>query len=84
MAWSAKTYIKTVSERIEGLLEVTLRQWQSPMLDSYHPELEDSPFLDGSDISKFQMLIGSFNWIITLGRFDVHFSGAKSSTKREN
>ena len=28
----------------------------------------------GDDINKFRMLVGSANWTITLGRFDVHFA----------
>ena len=41
------------------------------MEDKYHPELDDSPLCDGEKASIFWSIIGSPNWIITLGRFDV-------------
>ena len=48
-----------ITERIDQLLETSLRSWQSRVSDSYHPELEDTPTLIGSDITKYQMPIGS-------------------------
>ena len=44
------------------------------MENDYHPELDDSPILSPLDASKYRSIIGSLNWIITLGRFDIHFA----------
>jgi len=74
MSWSAKTYIKNISERIEKLFEICLKSWDSPMVADYRPELDTSPLLEGSEIAKYQMLIGCLNWIVTLGRFDVQYA----------
>jgi hypothetical protein len=45
-----------------------------PMSDTYHPELDDSPLLDDLHSSKYRALIGSANWIITLGRFNITYA----------
>lgn len=71
---SAKTYIKNVCDKIENLLEVRLRSYDAPLEAGYHPELDDTEFLYGSDISKYRMLVGCANWAVTLGRYDIMFA----------
>ncbi len=44
------------------------------MDESYSPELDDAPFLNGSEALNYQTLIGCLVWIVTPGRFDVHFA----------
>ena len=44
------------------------------MAESLHPEVDDSPFLDEGGHHKFRSMIGSANWLITLGRFDIAYS----------
>ncbi len=61
MSWSAKAYIKNVSNRIAKLFETCLRSRDSPMVEDYHSELDTSPFLEGSEVSKYQMVIGCLN-----------------------
>ena len=43
----------------------------SPLEKGDHPELDDSELLDEEGISKYQSLIGSLQWAISLGRFDI-------------
>ena len=43
----------------------------SPLEKGDHPELDDSALLDEDGISKYQSLIGSLQWAISLGRFDI-------------
>ena len=66
--YGCKTYIRNVSDRIEKLLELQLKNYASPMEAGDHPELDESDFLYGSDISKYQILIGCAQWAVTLGR----------------
>ena len=73
---SAKIYIKNVCDKIETLYETTLRNYGSPLPDGYHPEIDTSPLLVGDEVSKYRMLIGSLHWVITLGRFDVHYAAS--------
>ena len=69
---SARTYIENVIPKFEELLENEIRKYKTPMDDKYHPELEDSPLCEPGEASIFRSIIGSLNWMITLGRFDVH------------
>jgi len=36
-----------------------------------HPELDDSELLDATGIQQYQSLIGSLQWAISLGQFDI-------------
>ena len=44
---------------------------QSPLEHGDHPELDDSELLDPERVQKYQSLIGSLQWCISLGRFDI-------------
>ena len=44
---------------------------QSPLEKNDHPELDDSPLLEADGIAKYQSLIGTLQWTISLGRFDI-------------
>jgi hypothetical protein len=76
LATSAKTYIKNVTDKIEKLLDVTLKGYETPMDPKYHPEIDESELLDGDNVSKYRMLTGALNWIVTLGRYDVHYTAS--------
>ena len=71
---SARTCIKNVCDKIERIFEITLRNYHSPLEGGYHPELDETDLVDEVGISQYRMLIGSLNWAVTLGRFDVMFS----------
>jgi len=73
-ALSAKTYIRNVVEKYEKLFNETFKSQKSPMNHLYHPELDETPFLDQKGVSIFRGLVGSANWMITLGRFDVQYA----------
>jgi hypothetical protein len=47
------------------------QKYQSPLEKNDHPELDDSELLDDDGISKYQSLIGTLQWTISLGRFDI-------------
>ena len=82
IALSSKTYIKNVVPKFESLFGETFRTFKTPMAEEYHPEIDDSPLLDDLHIAKFRSIIGSANWIITLGRFDINY--ATSALSRFN
>jgi Reverse transcriptase (RNA-dependent DNA polymerase) len=44
----------------------------SPLDKGDHPELDTSEFCSKQQISQYQSMIGSLQWIVTIGRFDVH------------
>jgi hypothetical protein len=55
---------------------------QSPMPPGDHPELDTSEFLEEDQISIYQSLIGTLQWIISIGRFDIQVAVASLSTFR--
>ncbi|MEM7375804.1 MAG: Ty1/Copia family ribonuclease HI, partial [Bacteroidota bacterium] len=73
-AISASTYIKNSVERFEKLFGRTLGKAQMPMSEGDHPELDDSPLCTPDQASRYRSLIGSANWVITLGRFDIAYA----------
>ena len=60
-AFSARTYIKNVCDKIEKMFETTLRNYRSPLEGGHHLELDKSNLLVGDEISKFCMLVGNAN-----------------------
>ena len=73
-AFSAQTYIYNALERLERMLGKEFKLYTTPMADSTHSELDDSPLFSLEDHSKFRSLVGCANWLITLGRFDIAYA----------
>ena len=71
---SAQTYIKNSVEKVEKMLKTNLKSEQTPMIESDHPELDESELCTPLQHSHFRALVGSANWCITLGRFDIAFA----------
>ena len=44
----------------------------SPLEKGDHPELDTSELLDSQGITIYQSLIGSLQWAVSIGRFDIH------------
>ena len=68
--------------KFEGLLNTEFKSLKTPMPQDYHPETNNTPLLSDKDTSIYRSIIGSLNWLITLGRFDVHY--ATNSLSRFN
>ena len=45
--------------------------YRSPLEKGDHPELDTSQLLDQKGIVQYQSLIGSLQWAVTIGRFDI-------------
>jgi hypothetical protein len=73
-ALSAKTYIGNSVEKFERMFEHPMRESKYPMAEGYHPELDDTVLLDDSMSTKYRAIIGSLNWTVILGRFDVMYA----------
>jgi hypothetical protein len=73
-AVSAHTYIQNICAKIETLTKSPLKSYDSPMAPSDHPELDDTNLVDPEDHGIYRMLIGSAQWVITLGRFDIMYA----------
>jgi hypothetical protein len=74
IALSAKTYIQGVVEKFEKLTELTFALRDIPMDPKYHPECDESEIVNPKTHSLYRGLIGSANWMVTLGRFDIAYA----------
>jgi hypothetical protein len=76
-ALSAETYIENVVEKLAkmvGVEEFPKTRYKTPIGNEYYPELDDSDFCSPLEASKYRSLIGSANWIVALGRFDIAYA----------
>lgn len=51
-----------------------MKNYDLPLFADFHLELDESALLCADDAAKYRMMIGSLNWMVTLGRFDVHYA----------
>jgi len=51
-----------------------LKSYGSPLEDGYHLEIDESPLLSEDMIRRSQMLVGSANWVVVVGRFDIMYA----------
>ena len=78
--WNLHTAMRT-----EATKDVRVEQFPKknvPISPDYHPELDETPLLNEERVTHYRSLIGSANWILTLGRFDIAY--ALSSLSRYN
>ena len=74
-AFSARTYLDNCLPKIADLLGCErLRKQHTPFDENYHAELDDSPLVSPERITIYRSLIGSANWVLTLGRFDIAYT----------
>ena len=58
----------------------TVAKAHTPMSHDKHPELDDSAFLDDNGVRQYQNLLGSYQWLLTCGRFDIAVKSISNST----
>ena len=75
---SAETYINNVVPKLEKMVgkEFNKSRWKAPFCENYHAELDQTELCTPLLASKYRSLIGSANWVVTLGRFDIAFATA--------
>ena len=49
-------------------------KFNNPTDPNYHPELDETDLLNAEGISKYKSMLGSLNWVNTLGRFDIAYA----------
>ena len=72
LAWGAQSYVKKMLHNYEITFGGKPKEYSTPMAEKDHPELDTSELLDSTGIKQYQSLIGALQWLITLGRFDIH------------
>ena len=63
-----------MTKKLDSLVGKQFPKQVTPMLEGYHPELDDSPLLSNIDAAKYRAILGSAGWCVTLGRFDVAYA----------
>ena len=76
---ASKTYTKNVIAKFEELMadgkqKFEFAEFKTPMDKDYHPELDETPILDAEQHSRYRSMVGSLNWTITIGRFDIQYA----------
>jgi hypothetical protein len=67
-----RKYIERMCDQYEQIFgEKPKTNVTSPLIKGDHPEADTSDLLDNTGIQQYQSLIGTLQWTITLGRFDV-------------
>ena len=44
----------------------------TPLVKNDHPEMDDTKELGPKDLQLYQSMIGKLQWLVTLGRFNIH------------
>src|SRR5215210_2548824 len=76
-ALSAETYIDNIVQKLAtmvGVEEFPKSRYKTPMGEDYYPELDESELCSPLEASKYRSLIGSANWIVALGCFDIAYT----------
>lgn len=67
-----KQYIERIVKQYETMFGTMPKtKFTSPLAKNDHPEIDTSPILDVEGIRQYQSLIGSLQWAVSLGRFDI-------------
>ena len=72
MCITPKKYIDKMIASYEQMLGTKPNQkFSSPLEKGDHPEMDDSEFLNGTEMQQYQSLIGAMQWAVSIGRFDI-------------
>ena len=66
-----KKYIDRMIDTYTHMFGQKPKEATSPLDPADHPELDTSPELNEDGVKKYQSMIGSLQWAISLGRFDI-------------
>ena len=68
-----KKYIDRLIESYHSMFKQDRpKNMRTPLDKNDHPELDDTELLTGESNQHYLTLIGQLQWLVTLGRFDIH------------
>ena len=85
-----KNYIERLAESYHSIIKQNPpKNMRTPLDKNDHPELDDSELLEGNSIQHYLTMIGQLQWIVNLGRFDIHaqvttMSRVRSAKRKEH
>jgi hypothetical protein len=65
-------YIGKMMSSYQNMFGELPREYSSPLEQNDHPELDQSKECGAEDARKYLHMIGSLQWLISLGRFDIY------------
>lgn len=71
---SAEKYLSNVLENAKNYLEpkgIVIHEKKNVLPPEYHPELDESPYLDEDDATWYSQQVGILQWTVELGRVDI-------------
>ena len=71
LCMSPKKYIEKMVFNFKKMFGDKPRPYTSPLEKGDHPQLDTTEELPMEDIKKFQFLIGSIQWAVSIGKLDV-------------
>ena len=71
LAADPRRYVNKILESYERMFKEKPRKSRPPLEGGDHPEMDTSELCDEHQTKQFQTLIGQFQWLIALGRFDI-------------
>ena len=78
-----KKYIDKLADAYKRLFnEHPPKGYKTPLDKNDHPELDTSEILEGDMAAKYLTMVGQLQWLVTLGRFDIHAQVATMSRFR--
>ena len=78
-----KKYIDKLADTYKRLFnEDPPKGYKTPLDKNDHPELDTSEILEGDMATKYLTMVGQLQWLVTLGRFDIHPQVATMSRSR--
>ena len=68
-----KKYIDKLADTYKRLFnDDPPKGYKTPLDKNDHPELDTSEILEGDMAAKYLTMVGQLQWLVTLGRFDIH------------
>ena len=78
-----KAYIDKLADTYKRLSnEDPPKGYKTPLDKNDHPELDTSEILEGDMAAIYLTMVGQLQWLVTLGRFDIHAQVATMSRFR--
>jgi Reverse transcriptase (RNA-dependent DNA polymerase) len=71
LCYGPRRYIDKMEQDFIAMFGTKPKAYVSPLEPGDHPEFDESDLLDFEGIKQYQSLIGSIQWAVQLGRFDV-------------
>ncbi|MGL5917965.1 MAG: reverse transcriptase domain-containing protein, partial [Cetobacterium sp.] len=84
LCMAPRKYVDKLIDAYARMFGSKPKQFNSPLEHGDHPELDTSIELEIDDIKKYQTMIGSLQWVVQIGRFDITTAVMTLSSFRAN